>query len=335
MTSIIFFAASSIAAGDGEQITLDQILARADRWAASIVNLRIVYDHLSLPATNSPLVDWLAPPEHCDSLMLFARSEWIWADYDRLDLFEERSFYWFPGKIGYRTIHVFNGLKGETFHASYQKSPDEVEQLKELKLASWGGEKVINSIRAPLLGLYWGESGEWLPEVLAKWDWKVEGMEAILGEPCVRIATEHIVGTHPRLEILWLDLAHDFIPRRYQIPPTPSRKTGSDFVVDEVQQLEGGLWFPKRARLQYQTDPITNRLIVVTEARVNQTLDLTRFDPPIPVKGTIVSDKRIRPTEPPSATSPQLTSGWMIAIIGTAAILLAADLWLRKKGAEK
>lgn len=331
---------------ENEQITFEQIQARVAKWRDSFVNVRVVYELRSLPPLNEPLLEWSSPPDP-ESVPRFAQEEWIWADHG-LDLLDSRAFYWTPGKVGFRDIDVFNGPKKIAFRASYQKSREEVEGLKELRLQGMvAGKPTSIKSRAAMHGLYWPNTVQWLPDILAKGEWKVEGVEPIFGDRCAKIAASN--------SILWLDLEHDCLPRRYQLTPNSIRKIGQDFVVDELQQLEGGLWFPKRARLQLQTDPAQNQLIVVTEAAINQSLDLTRFDPPTPITGTVVTDLRTgtvhmhgeqttplnqaskpktptNATAPPSAVPPAFWGrGWLIAMVCISIALLTIGLWFRRK----
>jgi len=300
---------SKMAAAD-ESVTLEDIQAIAARWRASFVNLRIVYESRSLPPRNETLPDW-GPPEDPTSIPQFALDEWIWAEQG-LSLLDGRSFYWSPGKTGYRSVDGFNGPKSLSFRATYRRPPGEAETLVQVGMQRVAGKPTSWLNRVPMSGLYWANTAEWLPEVLARGEWALEGVEPVLGTPCAKLSTRYVRGKDTNVDLLWLDLAHDGLPRRYQKLANSERTVGSDFVVDEVQQLPEGIWFPKQARLQLQTDPVQNQLIVVTEAAINMELDLSRFDPPAPVHGTLVADGRVgrayRFGVDPAPTAPALTN---------------------------
>ncbi len=332
------------------QINLEEIQAITARWRASFVNIRVMYDMRSLPPLDKPLLDW-SPPADPTSAPQFSQTEWIWADHG-LDLFDDRSFYWTPGKNGHTHIDVFNGPHQIAFRASYQSSHEDAEQLKHLNIQPVaGGNPTSSFMRAPMEGLYSPATAEWLPEVLAKRQWELKGVETLLGASCAKISNEDL----RRTEILWLDLQHDGLPRRRQATYSTGSKT--DFVVDELQQLDGGLWFPKIARIQLQArgDSVQNQVVVVTEAQINLSLDLTRFDPPEPVTGTVVTDGRtgwvhmhgqsstsqvdplkqdphIEAVGPFSSVAP--VSGqrvWTFVMICGSVTSLVIGLWLRRK----
>jgi hypothetical protein len=334
-------------AGDDSQITLEQIQAMTARWRASFVNIRVVYDMRSLPPLDKPLLDW-SPPADPESAPRFARDEWIWADHG-LDLYDNRAFYWTPGKIGYRDVDIFNGPKNLSMRVSYQKSREQVQKMKELNIQLVAGGKPTSSFsRAAMNGLYSPATAEWLPEILANREWKLDGIETVFGNSCAKVSNASMGKT----EVLWLDLKHDGLPRRVQ---QIYGKRGNDFVVDELQQLDTGLWFPKRARIQLRSDPVENHLVVVTEAQINLSLDLSRFDPPEPVIGTAVTDGRISRTyiqgqpvipldSPSNAKNPLNAVGilsserpdsngfvWIITMICASIASLAIGLWFRRK----
>lgn len=334
-------------AGDESQISLEQIQAMTARWRASFVNVRVVYDIRSLPPLDKPLLDW-SPPEDPESAPRFAQDEWIWADHG-LDLFDNRAFYWTPGEIGYRDVDIFNGPENLSMRVSYQKSREQVEEMKELNIQPVAAAKpTSSSSRAAMNGLYSPATAEWLPEILANREWKLDGIETVFGNSCAKVSNASMGKT----EILWLDLKHDGLPRRFQ---EIYGKKGVDFVVDELQQLDTGLWFPKRARIQLQFGDVQNQLVVVTEAQINLSLDLSRFDPPEPVNGTAVTDGRIsrtsiqgQPVIPldsrsnstnplnsvgPLSSEPPDSSGfvWIITMICASIASLAAGLWFRSK----
>ena len=273
-----------VRAQDAGKIDLAEITQRLTKWRESFVNLRLVYESRSLETTNDkPLTDWPAP-EDPQSARLFNRAEWIWADHG-LDLLEDRAF---PVKpLGIRNIDVFNGPKGVVFRANYRQNPEGTEELKELYLRGLGaGKPTSMKSRVATDGLYWPGLGAWLPEVLTlpEWQFTFEAIEEVGGERCARFAKINSADVAYRL---WFDLNHDCLLRRKL---SRIGDIGIDYVVDEFQRLENGIWFPKRGRLQLQSKQYENQLWVITEAAVNQSLDLSRFDPPAPMVGTVVDD---------------------------------------------
>jgi len=335
-------------ADEQTQISLEQLQAMTAKWRAGFVNIRVVYEMRSLPVLDKPLLDW-TPPADPNSSPQFSENEWIWADHG-LDLFENRSFYWTPGQTGFRSIDIFNGPKNLSIRADYKAAPDEIDELKSLEIQPVANGKPISSfMRAPMQGIYSPATAEWLPEIIGSRPWTLEGLESILGDSCAKISNE---GPW-RTEILWLDLDHDGLPRRCQAIASTGSTT--DFVVDELQQLAGGLWFPKTARVQLHAkgDTVQNQLVVVTEAEVNLSLDLSRFDPPEPAAGTSVMDGRTGnlskrgETATAAESTPNTESrgigrlsseqpGFgrfvvMFAMICVSIASLAIGLWLRKK----
>ncbi|MEZ6127930.1 MAG: hypothetical protein R3C59_04565 [Planctomycetaceae bacterium] len=337
---------------DEPRITLNHVRAVATRWRESFVNLRMVYELRSLPPLDEPLVDW-APPDVVESAPKFSESEWIWAEHG-LDLLDGRAFYWTPAKPGgVRELDVFNGPDSIVFRANYKRSPDLVEAFTHLKIQPHGGGKPTSyKARTPMIGLRSPATAEWLPEMLSSGDWKLTGVEDILGHSCVKLTFD---SSQSKSEVLWLDLQHDVLPRRHRLEAVSSSGSTSatDFVADEFQQLESGVWFPKRGRLQLLTNgPVQNQLFVVTEAQLNIPLDLTRFRPPEPGVGTVVFDGRTgrssihgNPETQPDTMSPQhavrqidvsavpesvVKVGWVSGLMGVSVAALAIGLWLRK-----
>lgn len=287
-----------IRADESANIDLDEIKRRVTEWKGSFVNLRAVWEVRSLPETNEEIDIGSSPPDP-ESAKVFARDEWIWADHG-LDLYDEQTFFHDDGSAKIHAIDVFNGPKGVAWRADMNRPSKGPEQFRNLQLFGLGvGKPVSIKDRVPLRGLYWSGSAHWLSDVLLEWNWKLEGLETVGGEACARIvATRPDVADATIVEILWLDLNHDCLVRRYKVPAVPMRWAGRDFVVDEFQRLEGDIWFPKRGRIQLGSKgrdgaagANENQLFIVTEAAVNQSLDLARFDPPTPPTGTHVSDR--------------------------------------------
>lgn len=294
--------AASAQAENPDGITLDEVKRRLTEWRTSFVNLRVVWDLRSLSETDEAVVDWPPPPD-VDATPPFLGQEWIWADHG-LDLLEERYYSDEPAnkvEIAARRVEVFNGPKGVVFRAQYGNPtiapPD---KLLELHLFGLGSGKPTSALaRTPMRGLYWPGTVQWLPELLAEWDWKLDGIDDVAGEPCARLtATQPYLTDVAFTEIVWLDLNHDCLVRRHRSPAVARRRAGRDFIVDEFQQIDDAIWFPKRGRIQLSgrgselaPTPNTNQAFLVTDAAVNESLDLARFEPPKPAVGTIVADR--------------------------------------------
>lgn len=278
-----------------DEIDLDTIRHRLEEWRREIVNLRMVWERRSMKMPNqAALPEWTVPGSQ-QEYPLSSRSEWIWTDR-RMELLELGSFSSRDGRRTSVTTEVFNGQKGIAFRASYDTPSDGAETLKDLLIYKTGaGAPFVSSERLPLRGLYWLGGAQWLPEKLMEWTWTFEGIEDVAGSRCARIATvdqTHRAPSLLRIKTLWLDLEHDCLVRRYRNWTIPESGSGTDFMVDEFQRLEKGIWFPKRGRRQLQgsAEPYENQLWEVTEVAINELLDHQRFEPPAPQIGTIVTD---------------------------------------------
>lgn len=288
-----FSGAPRARADDAASISLEEITRRVTEWRSSFVNVRVVWELRSLPETDKALDEW-PPPLDPDGARLFGRREWIWADHG-LDLLEDWFFFHEDGSSKVHSINAFNGPKRVVFSANFRKPAADVpEQYLGRQLFDLGVGKPISSIsRDAVEGLYWPGFAEWLPEVLSKWEWKLEAVEDIHGQPCARIAARRDeTADLAWFEVLWLDLDHDCLVRRHRARSLAGQfvQGGRDFVVDEFQRLDEGIWFPKRCRSQLGGTRHENHLIVVTEVAVNESVDLARFDPPPPREVTVASD---------------------------------------------
>lgn len=330
-------------AEENEHVQLDQIQTTLSKWRASFETIRVVYELRSLPPVSEPLIEW-SPPTDLESAPKFAEVEWILTSDER-QLVDERTFYWSPGQVGHRNVHVFNGSKGIAFHSQFQKSAEGLEELKTTEVRKVAGLKPTHRTNlVGLSGLHWASAAEWLPEKLARSKCELKEIESVLGARCARIVAQYSNdhgGTST--EVLWLDLEHDCLPRRYHLLDA-DQLFSKDFVVDELQQLNGGLWFPKQARLQLLgSDPAENQLVVLTEAEINQPLESARFYPPTPDEGTRVRDQRTRPEDhaksqrrsakaEPVSTAPTSTSRvGLTTIIFVSVSVLAIGLFLQRK----
>lgn len=283
---ILSLPGSSSAADESASVTLGQLQDMAANWRAKFANMQLVYELYSLPNVTEELLAQSVPTDE-SALSKFFESEWIWTDHG-LYLFGRRSFYWTPGSKGVRNIDIFNGPKNLSMRLHYQRPPNEPEKMKELYIHLVSSDKPTSSLMvSPMHGLYYPPTCEWLADVLHNYSWTLEGVESFLGNTCAKIRRERAYDT----EWLWLDLQHGGIPRRrLQQAASGSR---CDFVTDELQELPDGLWFPERSRVQlYHPQETQNQLVVVTKVEVNCAIDLSRFEPPTPEDGTVVTDGR-------------------------------------------
>ena len=285
-------SAAPLRAEDPASVDLAEITRRLTEWRASFVNVRVVWELRSLPETDEAVDEWPPPPDPA-SAKLFARTEWIWADHG-LDRLEDWFFFYDDGSSKVHTISGFNGPRGFAFRAQFNKPMEESpEKYVDLLVTGLGVGKPTSFIEHDATeALYWPGFAEWLPEILSKWKWELEDVEDVGGQPCAQIAAIRDEGTKSAVyEVLWLDLNHDCLVRRHRMRTLSGIwGKGRDFIVDEFQRLDAGIWFPKRGRSQLGGVPHENHLFIVTDAAVNESLDAARFDPPSPVVGTSVDD---------------------------------------------
>lgn len=285
--------AREVDAHDSANIDIDEIARRLRSWRGSFTNIRIVWETRKLPKTNKSLVDSPAPPD-AETGALISRTEWIWAN-NGLELFDERSSFYHDGESASHSIEAYNGPRGVAFVASFrQPGPRVAEEFITLRIEDVF-ERTQTSIKphAPLKPHYWVDHAMRLPELLSKSSWELQQIENIAGDPCARIAPIPGVTGEPGVYlVLSLDLNHDCLVRRDHRPGMNSIAAGDDdFIIDEFQRLDSGVWFPKRGRSQLGGPSGENRLFLVTEAAVNEPLDEARFEPPAPTAGTAVDDR--------------------------------------------
>jgi hypothetical protein len=350
---------------DHDGITLDEIKRRLTDWRSSFVNLRVVWELRKLPETTEPELAWSAPPDAQEG-KLWERKEWIWAeDRDGLDLVEWWSFFDSDGSVKAHSRDVYKGEKDAVLRAQYARLKEGAPE-EFVRLELWGpwARRASPVMRMPLWGLFWGGvgPGTWLADVLSQRQCKLEEIEEIDGQPCARLTTaERGPGGQPMpgfefIEVLWLDLNHDCLVRRRRSPAVAQQSDGLDFIVDEFQRLDEGIWFPKRGRMQTGStrpdgsrDPNEVQMFVVTEAGVNQSLDLARFETPAPTVDTFVTDYRTgasykngveavsRPG--PARFVPQPMPGsvvpdwafWATGLASVSMVLLTSGLWFARR----
>lgn len=347
---LLLCSASSFAQGE-PKVTLEQIKETAARWRASIVNLRVICESRALPHGKTPLLE-SSPPSDPNSLPQFAQQDWTWADHG-LSLFDSKHFYWTNENNGVRTIDCYNGPEKFVYRADYKQTPNgDLFTAVNIFDVQGVGKPTSMKSRNALTGLYWSGSGDWLPDFLERKNPKLVGVETLFGVRCAIISLSYPSksGDGLQFEYLWLDLEHDCLPRRYHKPVGPVIQVGIDFVVDEIQQLDSGLWFPKLARKQLQSD-YENHLIIVTKVEINQKLDLSRFSIPKPQPETQFDDRRAgtiaksqspsnvgelqeNSSKSPSAVPPGSNWIWVVGLVIAAFVFLGLGLYVRRRNSH-
>lgn len=337
---------SDIRGAEEPAIDREAIVARLKAWKSSFTNLRVVWEMRGLPEGDTRGEEDWPPAPGPDEGHFFKRDEWVSAG-PGLDLLDSRFFYWDPGSTAVRNIELLNLPKQVFVQVDYHRPSGQPERMQRLALRDMSMAKGYSGhSRTPLDGLYWASQACWLTEVLDEWSWNFVGIESVNGEPCARIELTEPPSKH--LKTLWLDLQRDCLVRRIR---------GGDFIVDEFQQLEGRVWFPKRGRLQICSKDRVVRLyqsFIVTEVELNPTVDRSRFEIPAPEDGvsvdTFMASNFVNrgATEDPeevtkdapanwqkkgaTAMPSEAEARWWLMSVGAIAGLLAVGLWLRRRG---
>jgi hypothetical protein len=274
---------------DAKDPDLAEITRALNEWRASFVNIRVVWE-MRNPEQTKARKPHLASRSPADDVFRYARQHWAWADHG-LYRFETEKYD--EGQSRGRDLDIWNAPKAVAAKAIYRREGPGPEMLDSLVLRGLGASQPtsFNSV-VPLGGLFFPASVRWLGEMLAESETELEGFEDVGGERCARVAPAKLEGGH-----VWLDLRHGCLVRRYDLPDIPKRRNGSDFMVQEFQRLDSGLWFPKRGTLRMSSDAPKEMVYwEVTEVAVNQPLDERMFEPPAPMIGTSVRDERTRQT---------------------------------------
>ncbi|MBL8811510.1 MAG: hypothetical protein JNM43_15170 [Planctomycetaceae bacterium] len=264
-------------------------------WRVGLADMHLVYERYSLPPGKCDLLTTVVEGPEA-SLRKFSETEWLWAERG-LRLCDDRLF-GTSGHVGVRNVNIFNGSTNLWTRIHYQGQPGGTEKMVSLEV-QFPSAEMSGFLSGPLQGLSFPLGS--LCDVLQEKSWIVEGTDKILGAECIRIRRDG------KTEWMWLDLSHHAIPRRHFVQF--GQGSGGDYVVDELQQLDGGLWFPKLARVQLQNPgEISNQLIVVTKAEVNLAIDPARFEPPTPEPATVVVDVRKGSARAVPAKVPEVSS---------------------------
>lgn len=133
----------------------------------------------------------------------------------------------------------------------------------------------------------------------------VEGLDEIDGARCVRLRAR--VGQGQAQLNMWLDSAHDFLPRRLELWRTPLPTKGDPELLYRMEVFKyrkfpdatgGEQWFPVRSRSRLWTKQIYD--CEVTELQINPPLEVRRFavspkDLPDGVQVNNFSSQQLRP----------------------------------------
>ncbi len=214
-----------------------------------------------------------------------------------------------------RDLDVYNGPGKFFFSAQYRMLEDSNEVLDQLRIVGvFDGVPPAQNLTELMPGIFEPHSRLWLSDQLSPFHptnipvrppgaaaeysiqryWKYSGTEMLLGSLCAKLVhadepidpDSHSTATRT----LWLDIEHNGLPRRIltEYVREDESTTGIDFVVDEFQQLEGGIWFPRVARRQLPSKETT--LYVFTAVGLNVDLSELDFQPPQPQAQTRVTD---------------------------------------------
>ncbi len=286
--------------------SISELRQLASAWKSSFRNLRV--------DGNRSYVNTMGGP---DNMVTFrchncfgsvVEVVWIWST-ERLDRFEETRFVdsgQAPPNPYSRMVEVYNGRNESYFTAEYEIGEDKVEHLKKLNIT-----RVIES--SPPVTNAWicshgfmngtptmarrpnfshpADSGAIRPPVpsadsIVTNDWEVKTLEMLLGSRCAKLMRVTLEDGEPQRrteESLWLDLDHGGLPRRALVKyfSAPETVLGQqEYLVDEYQQVDGRIWFPKVARLQLHPD--TAWLIRLSSVQLDVELRTTDFEPPAP-----------------------------------------------------
>lgn len=260
---------------NGKDPDLAEIAQKLKRWRSSFVTMRLVWvlwnpEHVKNKHAATP------SPED-----IFTREQFDW-----IDAGAARRDTW-GHKEGRQLEHVYEGGNARTrvaFRAMYPESPERPGFLSELDLVGMPSPEPKTSFSVtPLQDIYRGFEARWLGDRLAQGNGKLEGYEELDGVRCARVTIDYAA--------LWLDTTHDFLVRR--VRPPSADVAGVRFDVEEYQRVPPGIWFPKRgthSSTAYRTDDTVGWL--VTEVALNESIPSDRFDPPAPMVGTHVVDRR-------------------------------------------
>lgn len=337
--------------------SISELRQLASAWKSSFRNLRVDGNRSYVNTIGADLTTW-SPSDVTTVSAALSNVVWIWST-ERLDRFEETRFVdsgQAPPNPYSRMVEVYNGRNESYFTAEYEIGEDKVEHLKKLNIT-----RVIES-SPPVTNawdllpwLYERNSRQWLEDRISVIqqtqapirppvpsadsivtnDWEVKTLEMLLGSRCAKLMRVTLEPGEPQRrteESLWLDLDHGGLPRRALVKYFSASETllgQQEYLVDEYQQVDGRIWFPKVARLQLHPD--TAWLIRLSSVQLDVELRTTDFEPPAPEAETeidhslglimttqIDSADKVQ-TLPPESTRSSL---WMLlAGIGTIGVL--------------
>lgn len=272
LVSAAFFLHIAATNGQTKQddINLEKAIERARWWRSQLANVRLSCEVRCSAAIREGL------PNLTDEEVSgwFRKEEWIWSDVGLL--WHEHTRYRFHKPYDAQQWGE-NSATGECFEAWFAYRNDR-KVLTEIKIRF--GSSNVNSM--PLNGLFRGglRTG-WLDEVLPKDYVSVVGVSDVNETRCLHI----LLGGAD----VWLDPTHDYLPRRVLF--NKGKEYESEFVVEEYQEVDHGLWFPQRGHFRGLSSRLAPDVWTITQLELNRELDRSVFRFPAAELGTLVHNQ--------------------------------------------
>lgn len=228
--------------------------------------------------------------------------KWIWEDTKR---FREEKNYYENGSIRNRSLRMAD--RDKYYHLGFGTDPS-ISDPFDLTIYENSSDHVgTGVIFTPLMVLWDDHDRKWLPEFLQANSTATRTSEGYLAVPGRAIGWDEIE--------IHLDPAHNYLPVR-----SIERKYDREFEVTEFRELEPGLWFPWKGRLDI---PDCKQTFEVTKVELNTPLPNELFVPQIPpgtrVRDVITGREYYHGGQPPKASNvsqpvlPQTTGENLIA----------------------
>lgn len=243
---------------------LNAIAQSLRQWRSSFVTVRLVWETWDPQLLQEKGALRPSPNDR------FNREQWIWSDVGGT---RQDDWMYYRGQVVGRSSWGLDGRKLLLFRAEYGAKGANFEFLGKLLLNRMSSPKPKSSHGvAPLITLYQPAEDLWLGDSLAIDKAHLEKYDEVDG---VRYARLQI-----KKATVWLDPNHGYLVKRVVAPQNGSPVQW--FAVEEYLRV-GQLWFPERG-VHHDAHWL------VTDVAVNEPLAANVFDPPAPVKGTLVTD---------------------------------------------